>query len=217
MADSEVVGTDVSAATAPAPPPPAVPSPSDEAAVLDIAAAVKKKRRQYRHRKFGCTVAEHIMKAVASTRERRRVSVAAMKKALSPSDYNLARSNSRVSRTVRSPPSKGPLEQTVGCDASGSASLGNSPEETTAATPKVARKSRRLRTTGRKRCQRVKRLGRHRRKYGAVKKSTRWKGIRVKKVLASRRGSRKPRKSAKSPLEREPNRFGSETDSIQTQ
>ncbi|XP_059827216.1 histone H1-like [Hypanus sabinus] len=203
MADSEVVGTGVSAATAPAPP---SPSPLDEAEVLDIAAAVKKKRRQYRHKKFGCTVAEHIMKAVASTKERRRLSVAAMKKMLSPSGYNLARSNSRVNRTVRSRPSKGSLEQTAGSEASGSAKLSNSLEETTAETPKMvltkksmARKSRRLKATSRKRCQRMKRLDRHRKKYGAVKRSTRWKAVRVKKVLAIRRVSRKPKEAAKSP------------------
>ncbi|XP_051899490.1 histone H1-like [Pristis pectinata] len=213
MADTETAATDLSSATA-SPPPPPPPPPPDEAEVLDIAVAVKKKRRPYRHKKFGCTVAEQIMKAVAATKERRGLSVAAMKKMLSASGYNLARNNSRVNRAVRSLVSKGSLVQTAGSGASGSVRLGGSLEETapagrmpsSAATRRAAlarrraaRKPRRLRSRGRKRRRhRLKRAGRNRRKSGALRKATHWKAARVKRALASGRSSRRVKAAAMS-------------------
>ncbi|XP_078272091.1 uncharacterized protein LOC144602844 [Rhinoraja longicauda] len=194
----------------------------EEAAAVDIAVAVKKKRRPYRHKKFGCTVAEQIMKAVAATRERRGLSVAAVKKLLSASGYNLARNNSRVNQAVRTLVSKGSLVQTTGSGASGSVRLGRSgPQETMAAAAKVpsgatarrtvvsaarrkppaAKKSRRRLTArrggGRKRHSRLKKAAgrRHKAGGGPLRKVNRWKTIRVMKRATKGRISRRRAKA----------------------
>ncbi|GCC39257.1 hypothetical protein chiPu_0023377 [Chiloscyllium punctatum] len=106
MANTESDGLDFSALVdspppAPPSPPPPPPPPPDEGEVLDIAVAVKKKRRPYRHKKFGCTVAEQIMKAVAANKERRGLSVAAMKKLLSASGSNVGHNSSPLNRAMR--------------------------------------------------------------------------------------------------------------------
>ncbi|XP_067865052.1 histone H1-like [Heterodontus francisci] len=131
MVDHEPAGMDRPAPVASSPPPAPPPPPPDEAEVLDIAVAVKKKRRPYRHKKFGCTVAEQIMKAVAATKERRGLSVTTMKKLLSASGYSPERNTSRLGRTVKNLAHRGSLLQTAGSGASGSVRPGgnNKPEK----------------------------------------------------------------------------------------
>ncbi|XP_032903365.1 histone H1-like [Amblyraja radiata] len=210
----------------PLPPVPAVPPPPpplllpEETDSLDIAVAVKKKRRPYRHRKFGCTVAEQIMRAVAATKERRGLSVAAVKKLLSASGYDLARHNTRVNRAVRTLVSKGSLVQTTGSGASGSVRLGKCPQDVVAAAAAfklplgaaarrtvlsrrpAAKKCRRLVARGggggknrRRRSQLKKAGGRHHRKAGGgggLKKVTaRWNTVRARRALAKGRTFRR--------------------------
>ncbi|GCB75213.1 hypothetical protein scyTo_0016383 [Scyliorhinus torazame] len=66
------------------------------------------------------TVSEHIVEAVASSRERRGLSLAGVKKALSAAGYDVPRINSRVNQAVRSLVSGGSLLQTAGTGASAS-------------------------------------------------------------------------------------------------
>ncbi|XP_055486377.1 histone H1-like [Leucoraja erinacea] len=222
MTDMESPGVDFSTAAtslllqSPMPPP-AVPPPlllPEETDSLDIAVAVKKKRRPYRHRKFGCTVAEQIMRAVAATKERRGLSVAAVKKLLSASGYDLARHNTRVNRAVRTLVSKGSLVQTTGSGASGSVRLGRCPQDLVAAAATfklplgaaarrtvlsrrtAAKKSKRLMARGggggkkRRRRSQLKKAGRHHKKAGGggLKKVTaRWKTVRARRALAKGR------------------------------
>ncbi|XP_067829783.1 histone H1-like [Heptranchias perlo] len=204
MADIEPVGMDLPAPAAPALPPPPLPPP-DEA--VDIAVAVKKKRRPYRHKKFGCTVAEQIMKAVAATKQRRGLSVAAMKKALKASGYNLEKNNSRVNRAIKSLLSRGSLVHTAGTGASGSVKLSKDLEITAGVTasgkeatrrrvvvkrlPKMPRRP----STGRKKAKAQKKTGVGRRTPTVFRMAAKWKAARMRRV------SRCPTetKSAKTP------------------
>ncbi|XP_007882588.1 histone H1.3 [Callorhinchus milii] len=118
----------------PASPQKAPVTPAAVAADFTAAAAAhptpvsKKRRRRNRRNRYGSTVADQIMRAVAATKERRGLSVAAMKKMLSANGYDVTRNNSRVNQTVKSLVSKGSLVQTTGIGASGSFRLANSHE-----------------------------------------------------------------------------------------
>ncbi|XP_067829851.1 histone H1-like [Heptranchias perlo] len=87
-------------------------------------AMAKKKRKQQRalqsRKKTGPTVAERILQVAAAATERRGISLAALKKALSGRGYDVSRNNTRVNRTVRQLVKKGSLVQTAGIGASGS-------------------------------------------------------------------------------------------------
>ncbi|XP_059495615.1 histone H1.3-like [Stegostoma tigrinum] len=65
-------------------------------------------------------MAGHILEAVASSQERRGLSLAGIKKALSAAGYDVPRINSRVNQAVRSLVSAGSLLRTAGAGASGS-------------------------------------------------------------------------------------------------
>ncbi|XP_041068338.1 histone H1.5-like [Carcharodon carcharias] len=65
------------------------------------------------------TMAGHILEVVASSRERRGLSLAGVKKALSAAGYDVPRINSRVNQAVRSLVAEGSLLQTAGAGASG--------------------------------------------------------------------------------------------------
>ncbi|XP_043542816.1 histone H1.3-like [Chiloscyllium plagiosum] len=62
----------------------------------------------------------HILEAVGSSRDRRGLSLAGVKKALSAAGYDVPRINSRVNQAVRSLVSTGSLLRTAGAGASGS-------------------------------------------------------------------------------------------------
>uniref|UniRef100_UPI00398ED141 histone H1-like n=1 Tax=Pristiophorus japonicus TaxID=55135 RepID=UPI00398ED141 len=66
------------------------------------------------------TVTQRILQVAAANKERRGISLAALKKALSTKGYDVRRNNSRVNHTVRYLVSKGSLVQTAGTGASGS-------------------------------------------------------------------------------------------------
>ncbi|XP_028359132.2 histone H1.4-like [Phyllostomus discolor] len=71
----------------------------------------------------GPSVSELITKAVAASKERSGVSLAALKKALAAAGYDVEKNNSRIKLGLKSLVSKGILVQTKGTGASGSFKL----------------------------------------------------------------------------------------------
>ncbi|XP_078280288.1 uncharacterized protein LOC144607373 [Rhinoraja longicauda] len=68
----------------------------------------------------GPTVTERVLSVAASNKQRRGISLAALKKALSAMGYDVSRNNNRVNRTVRQLVQRGSLVRTSGTGASGS-------------------------------------------------------------------------------------------------
>ncbi|XP_014644173.1 PREDICTED: histone H1.4-like [Ceratotherium simum simum] len=111
--------------TAPAAPP--APFPAEKTPVKkarNSAGAAKRKAS-------GPPVSELITKAVAASKERNGVSLAALKKALAAAGYDVEKNNSRIKLGLKSLVSKGILVQTKGTGASGSFKLNKkaAPEE----------------------------------------------------------------------------------------
>uniref|UniRef100_A0A8C8BF12 H15 domain-containing protein n=1 Tax=Otus sunia TaxID=257818 RepID=A0A8C8BF12_9STRI len=84
----------------------------------------------------GPSVTELITKAVSASKERKGLSLAALKKALAAGGYDVEKSNSRIKLGLKSLVSKGTLVQTKGTGASGSFRLSNKPEELKEKAPK---------------------------------------------------------------------------------
>ncbi|XP_067829793.1 histone H1-like [Heptranchias perlo] len=84
----------------------------------------RKRRSPPRARQAGgrasATLAGQIMEAVASSKERRGLSLVAVKKVLSAAGFDVSKNNSRVNQTVRSLVTSGSLLQTAGTGANGS-------------------------------------------------------------------------------------------------
>ncbi|XP_038624293.1 histone H1.4-like [Tachyglossus aculeatus] len=104
--------------TAPAPPvAPAAPAPAEKT-------PTKKKARKpaggARRKAAGPSVSELITQAVAASKERNGVSLAALKKALAAAGYDVEKNNSRIKLGLKSLVTKGTLVQTKGTGASGS-------------------------------------------------------------------------------------------------
>ena len=101
--------------------PAAPPAPSPEKT------PVKKKARKStgaaKRKASGPPVSELITKAVAASKERSGVSLAALKKALAAAGYDVEKYNSRIKLGLKSLVSKGTLVQTKGTGASGSFKL----------------------------------------------------------------------------------------------
>ena len=103
-----------------APAAPAAPAPAEKT-------PVKKKARKAaggaKRKTSGPPVSELITKAVAASKERSGVSLAALKKALAAAGYDVEKNNSRIKLGLKSLVSKGILVQTKGTGASGSFKL----------------------------------------------------------------------------------------------
>ncbi|XP_036309023.1 histone H1.4 [Pipistrellus kuhlii] len=103
-----------------APAAPAAPAPAEKA-------PAKKKARKpagaAKRKASGPPVSELITKAVAASKERSGVSLAALKKALAAAGYDVDKNNSRIKLGLKSLVSKGTLLQTKGTGASGSFKL----------------------------------------------------------------------------------------------
>ncbi|GAB5571149.1 histone H2B type 1-M [Prionailurus iriomotensis] len=103
-----------------APAAPAAPAPAEKT-------PVKKKARKSagaaKRKASGPPVSELITKAVAASKERSGVSLAALKKALAAAGYDVEKNNSRIKLGLKSLVSKGTLVQTKGTGASGSFKL----------------------------------------------------------------------------------------------
>ena len=117
------------APVAPAAPAPAEKTPVKKKAKKSGAAAGKRKAS-------GPPVSELITKAVAASKERSGVSLAALKKALAAAGYDVEKNNSRIKLGLKSLVSKGTLVQTKGTGASGSFKL-NKKAATGEAKPKA--------------------------------------------------------------------------------
>ncbi|XP_036623262.1 histone H1.4-like [Trichosurus vulpecula] len=102
-----------------------VPAPTEKA-------PMKKAKRGGRPKAVGPPVSELITNAVAASTERNGVSLAALKKILAASGYDVEKNNSRIKLGLKSLVSKGILVQTKGTGASGSFRLNKkaSPGET---------------------------------------------------------------------------------------
>ncbi|XP_037698155.1 histone H1.3 [Choloepus didactylus] len=105
-----------SAPVAPAAPAPVEKTPAKKKAKKTGTAAGKRKAS-------GPPVSELITKAVAASKERSGVSLAALKKALAAAGYDVEKNNSRIKLALKSLVSKGTLVQTKGTGASGSFKL----------------------------------------------------------------------------------------------
>uniref|UniRef100_A0A8D1T6D7 H15 domain-containing protein n=1 Tax=Sus scrofa TaxID=9823 RepID=A0A8D1T6D7_PIG len=116
-----------------APAAPAAPAPAEKT-------PVKKKARKSagaaKRKASGPPVSELITKAVAASKERSGVSLAALKKALAAAGYDVEKNNSRIKLGLKSLVSKGTLVQTKGTGASGSFKL-NKKAATGEAKPKA--------------------------------------------------------------------------------
>ncbi|NXU50107.1 H110 protein, partial [Turnix velox] len=77
----------------------------------------------------GPSVTELITKAVSASKERKGLSLAALKKALAAGGYDVEKSNSRIKLGLKSLVTKGTLVQTKGTGASGSFRLSKKPGE----------------------------------------------------------------------------------------
>ncbi|XP_031996518.1 histone H1.3 [Hylobates moloch] len=104
------------APVAPTTPAPAEKTPVKKKAKKTGATAGKRKSS-------GPPVSELITKAVAASKERSGVSLAALKKALAAAGYDVEKNNSRIKLGLKSLVSKGTLVQTKGTGASGSFKL----------------------------------------------------------------------------------------------
>ncbi|XP_076001740.1 histone H1-like [Genypterus blacodes] len=85
-----------------------------------VPAKSPKKKTPMPKKKVGPSVGELIVTAVSASKERKGVSLAALKKALAAGGYDVEKNNSRVKATIRSLVLKGSLVQTKGAGASGS-------------------------------------------------------------------------------------------------
>ncbi|XP_037739437.1 histone H1-like [Chelonia mydas] len=88
------------------------------------------------HKPPGPSVTELITKAVSASKERKGLSLAALKKALAAGGYDVEKNKSRIKLGLKSLVSKGTLVQTKGTGASGSFKLSKKPDVTKEKTPK---------------------------------------------------------------------------------
>ncbi|TRZ00525.1 hypothetical protein DNTS_008853 [Danionella cerebrum] len=86
-------------------------------------AKAPKKKAAAKAKKAGPGVKELIVKAVSASKERSGVSLAALKKAIAASGYDVEKNNSRVKLAIKSLVTKGTLVQVKGTGASGSFKL----------------------------------------------------------------------------------------------
>ncbi|NXU17282.1 H101 protein, partial [Pardalotus punctatus] len=102
----------------------------------------------------GPSVTELITKAVSASKERKGLSLAALKKTLRCDGYDVEKNNSRIKLALKSLVSKGTLVQTRGAGASGSFRLNTKPGEATENAPKkrkaAATKTKRPTSTAKK-------------------------------------------------------------------
>ncbi|KTG40352.1 hypothetical protein cypCar_00011512 [Cyprinus carpio] len=85
------------------------------------------KKKAAKAKKPGPGVSDLIVKAVAASKERKGVSLAALKKALAGGGYDVEKNNSRVKIALKSLVKKGVLVQTKGTGASGSFKVSKKP------------------------------------------------------------------------------------------
>ncbi|NWW41748.1 H110 protein, partial [Panurus biarmicus] len=120
-----------------APAPAASAAPADLGPAAEAAARNPKTASGSKARKpAGPSVTELITKAVSASKERKGLSLAALKKALAAGGYDVEKNNSRIKLGLKSLVSKGTLVQTKGTGASGSFRLSKKPGEVKEKSPK---------------------------------------------------------------------------------
>uniref|UniRef100_A0A3P8NFE6 Histone H1 n=1 Tax=Astatotilapia calliptera TaxID=8154 RepID=A0A3P8NFE6_ASTCA len=97
-----------------------------------------KKTMTSKPKKVGLSVGELIVKAVAASKERNGLSVAALKKALAAGGYDVDKNKARVKTAIKSLVAKGTLVQTKGTRTSGSFKM-NKATESKAKKPAAAK------------------------------------------------------------------------------
>uniref|UniRef100_A0A8C8R5S2 H15 domain-containing protein n=1 Tax=Pelusios castaneus TaxID=367368 RepID=A0A8C8R5S2_9SAUR len=149
----------------------------------------------------GPSVTELISKAVSASKERRGLSLAALKKVLAAGGYDVEKNNSRIKLGLKSLVSKGILVQTKGTGASGSFKLNKKPGEIKEKAPKKKAAAKPKKPAAKKPASAAKKP----KKAAAVKKSPKKAkkpaASAVKKAAKSPRKVKaaKPKKAAKSP------------------
>ncbi|KAI5932067.1 Histone H1.5 [Manis javanica] len=151
---------------------------------------------------IGPPVSELITKAVAASKERNGLSLAALKKALAAGGYDVEKNNSRIKLGLKSLVSKGTLVQTKGTGASGSFKLNKKaasgetkPKAKKVGVPKAKKPAG---TTPKK----PKKAAGAKKAVKTPKKAKKPAAAGVKKVTKSPKkgkGAAKPKKAAKSP------------------
>ncbi|XP_064221604.1 histone H1.2-like [Aotus nancymaae] len=102
---------------------PAAPAAAPRAEKTPVKKKAAKKSGGAPHKASGLPVSELITKAVAASKERSGVSLAALKKALAAAGYDVEKNDSRIKLGLKSLVSKGTLVRTKGTGASGSFKL----------------------------------------------------------------------------------------------
>ncbi|XP_041961300.1 histone H1-like [Alosa sapidissima] len=92
-------------------------------------AKAPKKKAAPRPKKTGPSVGELVVKAISASKEKKGVSLAALKKALAAGGYDVEKNNARVKIAIKSLVTKGTLVQTKGTGASGSFKLNKAKAE----------------------------------------------------------------------------------------
>uniref|UniRef100_UPI00398E7013 uncharacterized protein n=1 Tax=Pristiophorus japonicus TaxID=55135 RepID=UPI00398E7013 len=139
------------------------------------------------------SVSQRILEAVATARERRGLSLAALKKVLSGCGYDVVRNNWRVNQAVRGMVTKGSLLQATGTGASGSFRLGKMQDDQPHPAAEGDRRERKRRR--RVAAARERRRGKRQRavRQPARKAATRGRGSprKIGKGAAARKGPRR--------------------------
>ncbi|KAM7374712.1 hypothetical protein PAMP_007353 [Pampus punctatissimus] len=164
------------------------------AAPAAAAPAKATKKKVSKPKKAGPSVSELIVKAVAASKERSGVSLAALKKALTAGGYDVDKNKARVKTAIRSLVVKGTLVHTTGTGASGSFKINKKAETkdkkpVKKAAPKAKKPAAKKATVAKKPKTAVAK------KTAAAKKSPK----KVKKVAAPKKVAKSPKKPAKSP------------------
>ncbi|XP_015681942.1 histone H1.4-like [Protobothrops mucrosquamatus] len=179
-----------------APAAPVAAVPVSKAKRVAGAAAAKVQQRK----PGGPSVTELLMQAVAASKERGGISLAALKKSLAASGYDVERNNSRIKLGLKSLVTKGTLLQTKGTGASGSFKLNKKqaePKVKAAAAAAAVRKRKQQQQPARKPAKKARKApgaaGPKKSPKKAVKKAP--KGVKKPKAAAAA----KAKKAAKSP------------------
>uniref|UniRef100_A0A3P9CVP4 Histone H1 n=2 Tax=Maylandia zebra TaxID=106582 RepID=A0A3P9CVP4_9CICH len=117
---------------------PAYPTPQLRNYIVPEVQAKKKKTMTSKPKKVGLSVGELIVKAVAASKERNGLSVAALKKALAAGGYDVDKNKARLKTAIKSLVAKGTLVQTKGTRTSGSFKM-NKATESKAKKPAAAK------------------------------------------------------------------------------
>ncbi|KAM9376165.1 uncharacterized protein KZ484_008755 [Pholidichthys leucotaenia] len=153
-----------------------------------VAPAKPAKKKASKPRKAGPSVGELIVKAVTASKEKKGMSLAAIKKALAAGGYDVDKNKSRVNIAIKSLVNKGTLSQTKGTGASGSFKVAKAESKAKKPAKKGPAKAKKPAAAKKPKAAGAK-------KAAAAKKSPK----KVKKPAAAKKAPKSPKKAAKSP------------------